>query len=136
MNNIIRSVWTIALTLVFATAGLAQHHGHGSTQWKEQSAFHTVMSQTFHPAEEGDYKPIRARSGEMVEKAKAWQASTIPSGYKEVKGIKENLAALVDGSSKLDAKIKAGAKDEEVLKDLSALHDVFHTIVGLCKPGH
>ena len=42
----------------------------------------------------------------------------------------------MDGSIKLDAKIKAGAKDEEIVKDLSALHDVFHTIVGLCRPGH
>jgi hypothetical protein len=134
MNNIIRSVWTIALTIAFATTSLAQHHSHGSTQWKEQSAFHTVMSQTFHPAEEGDLKPIRERSGEMVEKAKAWKASTIPADYTEVKGIETSLDALVDGSSKLDAKIKAGAKDEEILKDLSALHDVFHKIVGLCRP--
>jgi len=134
MNNIIRSVWTIALTIAFATTSLAQHHGHGSTQWKEQSAFHTVMSQTFHPAEEGDLHPIRERSVEMVAKAKSWQASAIPADYKDVKGIKENLAALVDGSTKLDAKIKAGAKDEEILKDLSALHDVFHKIVGRCRP--
>lgn len=105
-------------------------------EWKELSAFHTVMSQTFHPAEEGDFKPIHERSGEMVEKAKAWKASAIPADYTDVKGIGTSLDALVDGSSKLDAKIKAGAKDEEILKDLSALHDVFHTIVGLCRPGH
>ncbi|MBL7956852.1 MAG: hypothetical protein JNM49_02735 [Flavobacteriales bacterium] len=134
MNNITRSVWTIALTLAFASTSLAQHHSHGSTQWKEQSAFHTVMSQTFHPAEEGDLHPIRERSVDMVAKAKSWQASAIPAEYKDVKGIQENLAALVDGSTKLDAKIKAGAKDEEILKDLSALHDVFHKIVGLCRP--
>lgn len=106
------------------------------TEWKELSAFHTVMSQTFHPAEEGDLKPIRERSGEMVEKAKAWKASAIPADYKDVKDIEESLSALVDGSTKLEAKIKAGAKDEEITEDLSALHDVFHTIVGLCRPGH
>ena len=137
MNNIIRSVWTISLSLVLASSSFAQHHSHSSTAtWKEQSAFHTVMSQTFHPAEEGDFKPIRERSGEMVEKAKAWKASAIPANYTDVKGIGSSLDALVDGSTKLDAKIKAGAKDEEILKDLSALHDVFHTIVGLCRPGH
>lgn len=110
--------------------------GQGRPEWKELSAFHGVMSQTFHPAEEGDLHPIRERSVEMVAKAKSWQASAIPAEYKDVKGIQENLAALVDGSVKLDAKIKAGAKDDEILKDLSALHDVFHRIVGLCRPGH
>jgi hypothetical protein len=125
------------LTLLFITTyGLTSCAQSEKAEWKELSAFHTVMSQTFHPAEEGDFKPIRERSGEMVEKAKAWKASVIPAGYTEVKGIETSLDALVDGSSKLDAKIKAGAKDEEILKDLSALHDVFHTIVGLCRPGH
>lgn len=87
--------------------------GQGRPQWKELSAFHTVMSQTFHPAEEGDFKPIRERSGEMVETAKSWKASAIPAEYKDVKGIEESLTALVDGSTKLDSKIGAGAKDEE-----------------------
>lgn len=123
----------LALLLLFASITT---FAQDKAEWKELSAFHGVMSQTFHPAEEGDFKPIRERSGEMMEKAKAWKASAIPADYTEVKGIGTSLDALVDGSSKLDAKIKAGAKDEEVLKDLSALHDVFHTIVGLCKPGH
>lgn len=123
----------LALLLLFASiTAFAQN----KTEWKELSAFHGVMSQTFHPAEEGDLKPIRERSGELVEKAKAWKASAIPADYTDVKGIQESLNALVDGSIKLDAKIKAGAKDEEIVKDLSALHDVFHTIVGLCRPGH
>lgn len=132
MKNMFRILaCTTALLAVQITS-----HAQNKTEWKELSAFHTVMSQTFHPAEEGDFKPIRERSGEMVEKAKAWKASTIPADYTDVKGIETSLDALVDGSTKLDEKIKAGAKDEEILKDLSALHDVFHTIVGLCRPGH
>jgi hypothetical protein len=132
-------IMTLARNLVLfllPILAIGKASGQGRPEWKELSAFHTVMSQTFHPAEEGDLHPIRERSVEMVAKAKSWQASAIPADYKDVKGIQENLAALVDGSTKLDAKIKAGAKDEEILKDLSALHDVFHKIVGLCRPGH
>ena len=132
MKAILRKLTVAAVLLSLHLTSNAQ----GKTEWKELSAFHTVMSQTFHPAEEGDFKPIRERSGEMVEKSKAWKASAIPADYSDVKGIGASLDALVDGSSKLDAKIKVGAKDEEILKDLSALHDVFHTIVGLCRPGH
>lgn len=122
----------VALMSIASISTFAQ----GKNAWPELSAFHNVMSQTFHTAEEGDLKPIRERSGEMVETAKAWKASVIPADYKNVKGIEESLNALVEGSTSLDAKIKAGAKDEEITKDLSALHDVFHTIVGLCRPGH
>jgi len=132
MKAIIRILALNALLLTIPFSASAQE----KAEWKELGAFHAVMSQTFHPAEEGDLKPIRERSGELVEKAKAWKASAIPADYTDVKGIQESLNALVDGSIKLDAKIKAGAKDEEIVKDLSALHDVFHTIVGLCRPGH
>ena len=34
----------------------------------------------------------------------------------------------------LEVKINAGAANEEIFKDLNALHDTFHTIVGLCNP--
>lgn len=122
----------VALMSIASISTFAQ----GKKAWPELSAFHSVMSQIFHPAEEGDLKPMRERSGELLEKAKAWKASAIPDDYGDVKGIEESLSALVEGSAKLDERIKAGAKDEEVLKDLGALHDVFHTIVGLCGPGH
>ncbi|MBI4750869.1 MAG: hypothetical protein HY774_20515 [Acidobacteria bacterium] len=49
--------------------------------WKELKAFHTVMSNTFHPMEEGDYKPIRARANEMAQKAKEWADSTPPKDF-------------------------------------------------------
>jgi superoxide dismutase len=43
--------------------------------WLELKNFHMVMAQTFHPMEEGNLAPIRARSGEMVEKAKLLKAA-------------------------------------------------------------
>ena len=94
------------------------------------------MSQTFHPVEEGNYKPIRERSGEMVEKAIAWQKSSILADFKNVKGINKNLKKLVKESQKLDKEIKANAIDEEIKVDLTALHDLFHNVVGLCKSEH
>jgi hypothetical protein len=41
------------------------------SDWAELKEFHGVMSQTFHPAEEGKLDPIKTRSTEMVEKAVA-----------------------------------------------------------------
>ncbi|MFN3875343.1 MAG: hypothetical protein ACK4L7_05490 [Flavobacteriales bacterium] len=132
MKNQLKTIVMTAAMLLASPLAFAQ----GKSAWKELSEFHAVMSQTFHPAEEGNLEPIRKRSAEMVEKAKAWKASAIPADYKDIKGIEKSLDALVDGAIKLDQRVKSGAEDAALFSDLNALHDVFHTIVGLCRPGH
>ena len=106
----------------------------GTENWTELKEFHKVMAQTFHPMEEGDYKPIRERSGEMAEKARLLAESKVPAEFNKP----EMLQAINDlnvGSRSLDAMVKNKATDAEINKSLTALHDTFHKIVGLCKPG-
>lgn len=103
------------------------------SDWKEKDQFHEVMSQTFHPAEEGNFKPIRARSEEMLTKALAWQKSSIPKEFKKQKDIQLQLDKLAMGVKSLRNKIQQGVNDDVIKADLVALHDVFHEIVGLCK---
>ncbi len=100
--------------------------------WREKNRFHRSIGETFHPMEEGDFKPIRTRSAELVKNAIAWQNSEIPPKYTEIKNIKKNLKKIVKQSKALDVKVKANASDEVIKKDLIELHDTFHTIVGLC----
>ncbi|MFH1119021.1 MAG: hypothetical protein V1775_04305 [Bacteroidota bacterium] len=128
MTKILKSVFAFAM--IFFVSGIAT--AQNKAEWKEMVEFHTVMSQTFHPAEEGNYQPIRERSGEMVEKAIAWKNSIIPSDYSNVKGIKKNLKQLIKKSSALDGKIKSNCTDEVIMEDLTVLHDVFHNIIGMC----
>lgn len=99
--------------------------------WQALKDFHKVMSQTFHPSEKGNLEPIKTRSGEMVEKAVALAASTIPAEF-NTKQVKSAVAELVAGSKKLDKLVKKGGKDADITKSLSDLHDVFHKIIGLC----
>jgi hypothetical protein len=120
---------SIATTLVLTFAFLS---GYAQDNWPELKAFHTVMSQTFHPSEEGNLKPIKERCGEMVEKAEALQKSKIPSEYNTEK-IKPVVDNLVTSSKELQTMIKKKEKDEAISKKLTALHDTFHEIVGLCK---
>lgn len=102
-------------------------------KWKELKEFHAVMSQTFHPSEEGNLEPIKKRSSEMAEKANLLAKSAIPKEYNTPK-IKEAVKKLQKGSKELDSFIKSSkATDEGIKQKLSALHDVFHEIVGLCK---
>jgi hypothetical protein len=132
MAHNLKSVIIIILMLVASGITSAQN----KTEWKEMVEFHKVMSQTFHPAEEGNFLPIRERSGEMFEKAIAWKTSIIPAEYSNIKGIKKNLKQLVKKSSELERKIKANGTDEIILADLTVLHDIFHNIVGLCNDEH
>lgn len=120
-------VFTFAFALISSVA-----FSQSKSVWKEQKDFHGVMSTTFHPAEEGNLQPIKTRSGEMVAKAEAWKNSSIPADIADKKGVKKSLKQLVKGTKKLDKSIKAGASDAELTAQLTSLHDVFHTIVGLC----
>lgn len=105
-------------------------------KWNELKTFHGVMSQTFHPAEEGNLKPIKTRSGEMAEKANVLANSVIPAEFKTEK-IQKAVKKLQKDSKALDKLVKnKKSTDEEIKKALASLHDVFHEIVGLCKNEH
>jgi hypothetical protein len=102
--------------------------------WKQMNEFHTVMSETFHPAEEGHLDPIKKRSQEMVDKAVAWQQSTAPEGY-DKKKVDASLKKLVQGTKELNSLVKAKSPDKIITAKLSSLHDIFHEIMEKCEKG-
>jgi superoxide dismutase len=99
--------------------------------WPEIKTFHKVMSQTFHPSEEGNLQPIKERSAEMAEKANALKAAKIPAEFNK-KEIVASVNKLAKDSKALDKLVKSKASDDKITKALNGLHDTFHTIVGLC----
>lgn len=103
--------------------------------WPEIKEFHKVMSQTFHPAEEGNLEPIKTRSKELWEKAEALNKKPIPAEFNK-KEIKAAVKKLATDSKKLHEMIQKKVPDDKIKKSLSDLHDVFHTIVGLCSDNH
>ncbi len=127
MKSIKTLFFTLALLLISTVA-----FGQTKTEWKEQKDFHKVMSQTFHPAEEGNLQPIKARSAELADKAAAWKKSEIPADIKDKKALKKSLNKLCKDSKKLNKSVKKGMSDKDLIAQLSLLHDTFHTIVGLC----
>lgn len=120
---------TVMAVLFFANLAISQSV---SEKWPAIKAFHGVMSQTFHPAEEGNLAPIKARSQEMVEKAQALLTAEIPAEFKTTTIM--NAAERIQVQSKaLHKMVQANASDAEITAKLTTLHDVFHEIVGLCK---
>ncbi len=101
-------------------------------QWPALQTFHGVMSETFHPSEEGKLEPIKTRSAEMYQKAIAVSKSAVPADLKNQKGIKTAVADLVKGTKELDALVKVKAKDEVIKTKLAGLHDTFHKIIETC----
>ena len=112
----------------FVVAGFSILNAQKKAKWNEMEAFHNVMSQTFHPAEEGKLEPIRTRSQEMLDKAIAWKKSTPPEGYNKSETAPQ-LKKLVKGSKELNKMVMAKAPDKEITEKLSALHDVFHKLM-------
>lgn len=100
-------------------------------KWQALKDFHMVMAQTFHPMEDGDFAPIKARSGEMVEKAKLLGTSSIPNSF-NTKAVKDAIKELIVGAENVDKLVKKKSKNDKIEASLAKLHDVFHKIQGLC----
>ncbi len=102
-------------------------------KWAALKDFHSVMSQTFHPSEEGNLAPIKARSEEMTEKANLLAKSAVPTEFKTVQ-IQAAVKKMQKDSKAIDKLVKnKKSTDAQITKALADLHDVFHEIVGLCK---
>lgn len=100
-------------------------------KWPAIKEFHEVMSQTFHPAEEGNFAPIKARSEEMMNKSAMLLKSDIPAEFK-TDAILASAERLQLKSKALHKLVTSNGSDAAILKSITDLHDTFHEIVGLC----
>lgn len=103
-------------------------------EWKQMEAFHTVMSKSFHPAEEGNLKPVKENATALVTKAKEWQASAVPAGYK-ADVAKPILKQLVADCAALEAAVKVKKSDKELTAMITKAHETFHEIKEKCQVG-
>ncbi len=102
------------------------------TTWPEMKAFHTVMAGTFHPAEEGNFAPLRERAEELFNAAKTWQKSPIADGFKQEETTKA-LKELVVRCAAVKKGVEANQDNNTLLRLITEAHDGFHTIVGECR---
>lgn len=100
-------------------------------KWPAIKEFHEVMSQTFHPSEEGNLQPIKARSEELMNKAAAVLKSDMPEEFK-TKTIFASVEKLQLLSKTVYKLVESKASDADIKIALSDLHDVFHNIIGQC----
>jgi hypothetical protein len=102
-------------------------------QWKELDDFHMSIATIWHPAEEGEFEPIRSRPEELYNKASALKSSDIPEKY-DTDEIRSAVGRLESGSHGIFISLREkNPSNEELFEELKSLHDVFHEIVGMCR---
>jgi superoxide dismutase len=104
--------------------------------WPELKEFHKVMSATFHAAEKADFKPITERNHELMVKAYLLKNSEIPVlNLTESLSMNKSLLKLEKQTTELNSYITIGKKvtNDLMFKKLTAIHQTFHEIAGLCK---
>jgi hypothetical protein len=119
----------LALTFIFVVNSISAQSTF--EKWPAIKEFHEIMSQTFHPAEEGNFAPIKASSEEMMTKATKVVKSDIPAAFK-TEAILASAGKLETQSAALHKLVTSGATDDVIFKSITELHDTFHEIVGLC----
>lgn len=132
MKKIIFSLFALLLTLGFVQNAAAQNAPAKRANWQEMHDFHEVMSITFHSAEEQNFAPLKEKSGLLIERAKTWQKSAVPAGYK-VEVTHEVLKRLVKQCKKVDKLVKKDSSDAELFTGINTAHEIFHEIMEKCR---
>lgn len=104
--------------------------------WLAIKDFHKVMAQTFHPAEEKNFAPLRTRSGELYAKAILLKNSTPPASANNAR-VQEALTRLEKQCFDIHQLVQKPTKDEEkkntqLFEMITKAHDIFHEVEGLC----
>ncbi|MBL0055655.1 MAG: hypothetical protein IPP31_05560 [Chitinophagaceae bacterium] len=100
--------------------------------WPEMKTFHSFMSSTFHPSEDGDLVPLKAKADSLLIAAQSWKASAIPSDFKPEE-TRAALDKLVKQCQAIRNAVSQKSPDDKLKKMIKEAHDTFHTIVGECR---
>jgi hypothetical protein len=122
----------IALAAPASAQDHAAHHAARSG-WKELDTYHDLMAATWHPAKENDLKPARAKADSLSAAAKAWSESKAPAAC-DNKAIKDAIAAVVTGSTKVLHLVHGNAPDAELKAAMHDVHERFEVVEKGCKP--
>ena len=103
-----------------------------SAEWPELTAFHSLMAKTFHPAEDGNFAPLKDKADSLLNAAMKWFSSAIPDNYKATE-TKAELKKLVVQCNNIAGAVKANADDMKLKVLITDAHEIFHKIAGECK---
>jgi hypothetical protein len=116
----------VLILTILPTFSFAQNK---KPSWPEMKTFHSYMASTFHPAEEGNLEPLKAKADSLYISAIKWNESAIPSNFKPVE-TKAELTKLVTQCALIKEAVAGKKDDKELTKLITDAHEIFHKIVG------
>ncbi len=124
----------IALLFVaFVMTSISFAQTSKTATWAEMNTFHELMSSTFHPAEEGNFAPLRARAPQLYKAAKIWFSVDVPAEFK-MKETKQTLEKLMIKCNDIWSEVVSKTSSDAKLKVMiTEAHDLFHKVSGECK---
>ncbi len=126
--KLLKSLMAIALFMTINTI-LAQSV---TENWKQLGSFHELMSNSFKPSEEGDFKPIKLNSQELVTKVDALDITTIPQEIRSPR-LESVLTVLKNHTKSLNELIKSKAPDAEIMREFENVHDIYNRVIYECE---
>ncbi len=100
-------------------------------KWQQMENFHAVMSVTFHPADDGNLKPLKEKSGDLLTAARAWQEGAVPQGFNATL-TGPILKRLVKQCNSINKAVASGKSDAALKKMIKEAHEIFHEIKEKC----
>lgn len=126
MKKLILLFTAISFSLTIQSANAEKN------EWKELNDFHTIMSKSFHPTEEGNFKPLKENAAALAKSARTWSEAEVPDGFdKEL--TPKILGELVAKCDAIEKSVSANAGDDELKVQITEAHEVFHQIVEKCQ---
>lgn len=126
--KLIKSFLAIALLFAIHTVSAQSI----TEKWKQMHEYHELLSKTFHPAEEGNFEPIKKASEDLVLKAEALDIKTMPEDLRNGK-VEETIAILKKQTKIVNDLVQRKAPNAEIMRAFENLHDIFHRIVEICE---
>ena len=117
----------IKILAIFAflfAANVVSAQNATADKWPALKEFHTVISQTFHPAEEGNFSPVKARSEELMNKGAAFLKGNVPAEFR-TNSILASAEKLQLKTKILHKMVVAKASDGEIMAALTQVHRRF-----------
>jgi len=98
-------------------------------EWPEMESFHIVMAEAYHPYKDSaNFEPIKSLAENLAKESEKWASAALPSAV-DNENVKAKLDKLKTDCRTLADHIKAGATNEQIGTELTALHESFHGIM-------
>ncbi len=127
-----KKIFQLAVILMAFVPAISFGQEAKQNHWTEMKEFHTLMSATFHPVEDGNYVPLKEKAEDLFKASRAWQKSTIPANFK-IEKTKDALRKLTIQCGGLHKAVEANKSDAELKLLITEAHDTFHLIAGECR---